>query len=555
MLLLLSPVLLILMLLVRVKLGSPVFFTQDRPGRNGRIFKMYKFRSMTDARDREGNLLPDDVRLTSFGKKLRSTSLDELPELFNVLKGDMALIGPRPLLVSYLPLYNARQSRRHLERPGITGYAQAYGRNSITWEEKFDKDVYYVDHLSFLLDLKIIAQTVRVVLKREGIDAAGGGTMAAFAGSPPETFIPRVLILANDSSGLWLFRRNLLETLKQEGMEVTAVFPDDVYAGQIGELGAAVRRIPLNRRSVNPLEDLRLLRAYKNLLQELSPDVVLTYTIKPNVYGGMACRRMRIPYIATVTGLGTAFEKGGFLGAVVTTLYRRGLKGAEAVFFQNDVNRGLFLEKRILTADKARLVNGSGVDLEKYQALSYPGHADDVTRFLYLGRLMREKGIVELISAAGAMHDKYGGRVSFAAAGYDEEDGRQLVEDAVLRGILKRLPFQKDTIPLYREADVVVLPTWHEGMSNVLMEAGACARPVIASDIPGCREIAADGETGFLIRPRSMDSLLEAMEKFMALSVKEREEMGRRGRAKMEKEFDRRFVVAAYLSEIKRILS
>lgn len=181
--LVLSPVILVTAVLVRTKLGSPVIFKQERPGLDGKIFRLYKFRTMTDAKDEAGNLLPDEVRLTAFGKKLRSTSLDELPELFNILKGDMAVVGPRPLLVRYLPRYNAHQARRHEVRPGFTGYAQVNGRNSITWEEKFDKDVYYVDHVSFLGDWKIIFQTVGTVLKREGISSDTSATMEEFMGS------------------------------------------------------------------------------------------------------------------------------------------------------------------------------------------------------------------------------------------------------------------------------------------------------------------------------------------------------------------------------------
>lgn len=179
----LSPVILITAILVRTKLGSPVIFKQERPGLNGKVFMLYKFRTMTDGKDAEGNLLPDEVRLTGFGKKLRSTSLDELPELFNILKGDMAVVGPRPLLVRYLPRYNAHQARRHEVRPGFTGYAQVNGRNSITWEDKFDKDVYYVDHVTFLGDWKIIFQTVKTVLKREGISSDTSATMEEFMGT------------------------------------------------------------------------------------------------------------------------------------------------------------------------------------------------------------------------------------------------------------------------------------------------------------------------------------------------------------------------------------
>ncbi len=165
----LSPILLVLWVLVRTKLGSPAFFTQQRPGKNGKIFKLYKFRSMTDERDDKGNLLPDEVRLTSFGKKLRATSLDELPELFNILKGDMSLIGPRPLLVKYLPYYSEAESHRHDIRPGLTGLAQVNGRNAIGWEDRFQFDLEYVNHLSFGLDLKILFMTFGKVLNRSGV--------------------------------------------------------------------------------------------------------------------------------------------------------------------------------------------------------------------------------------------------------------------------------------------------------------------------------------------------------------------------------------------------
>lgn len=182
-LIVLSPVLLVTAILVRVKLGSPVLFVQERPGRNGKVFKLYKFRTMTDARDKNGVLLPDDQRLPAFGKALRSTSLDELPELFNMIKGDMAVVGPRPLLVRYLPRYNKHQARRHEVRPGFTGLAQVHGRNSITWEEKFDWDVKYVDRITFIGDLKIILDTVKTVLKREGVNSGTSATMEEFMGS------------------------------------------------------------------------------------------------------------------------------------------------------------------------------------------------------------------------------------------------------------------------------------------------------------------------------------------------------------------------------------
>lgn len=182
-LIILSPVFLILFLLVRTKLGSPVIFKQKRPGKDERIFDMYKFRTMTDERDSAGNLLPDDERLTSFGKKLRSTSLDELPELWNIFKGDMSIIGPRPLLVKYLPLYNERQKKRHNVRPGLTGLAQVNGRNAISWEDKFKYDIEYVDDLTFFMDVKIFIKTIKKVFVKEGITSSSSQTMEEFKGS------------------------------------------------------------------------------------------------------------------------------------------------------------------------------------------------------------------------------------------------------------------------------------------------------------------------------------------------------------------------------------
>lgn len=173
----------IVAVLVKIKLGSPILFRQERPGKNGKIFLLYKFRTMTDERDAAGELLPDEVRLTSFGKMLRATSLDELPEVFNILKGDMSIVGPRPLLVQYLPLYNEFQKRRHEVRSGLTGYAQVHGRNAITWEEKFRLDVYYVDNISLWGDIKIVLDTVKIAIKREGISSETSVTMEPFTGS------------------------------------------------------------------------------------------------------------------------------------------------------------------------------------------------------------------------------------------------------------------------------------------------------------------------------------------------------------------------------------
>ena len=557
MLILLSPVLLILAVIVRIRLGSPVIFRQDRPGRYGRIFGMYKFRSMTDERDENGELLPDEERLTPFGKRLRSTSLDELPELLNVLKGDMSIVGPRPLLVRYLPLYNSRQSVRHSVRPGITGYAQAYGRNAISWEEKFEKDAWYAGHVSLLTDLKILARTVKTVLVREGIEASGGGVMPPFAGSSREAFekmggAPRVLFLGNDSTGLWFFRRQLMAAFMDKGFTVYAAFPDEKCGKEIEDAGVKVRRIPMNRRSVNPIGDLKYYSLVKKTIGEIRPDLVLAYTIKPNVYGGYACRKTGTPYFSTVTGLGSAFEKEGLLRKIVTVMYREGLKGAGRIYFQNSENMRVFSEYGITKDRETALLPGSGVDPDAFLPLPYPGHADDVLRFLFVGRIMREKGVGEFIAAARALHQKYGDRVSFAVMGYTEGDMEEELRAAGDEGIVRIIGFQKDVIPYFKEADAIVLPSYHEGMNNVLMEASASARVCLASDIPGCREIVEDGVTGFLFRPASAEALTEAAEKFIAMDEAARRSMGNAARDRMVSRFDRRIIIDRVLQDAVR---
>ena len=559
MLILLSPVLLVLAVIVRIRLGSPVIFRQERPGRYGRIFGMYKFRSMTDERDENGELLPDEKRLTPFGKKLRSTSLDELPELLNVLKGDMSIVGPRPLLVRYLPLYNSRQFARHRVRPGITGYAQAYGRNAISWEEKFEKDVWYADHVSFFTDLKILVKTVKTVLVREGIEASGGGIMPMFAGSPAEEFekmggAPRVLFLGNDSTGLWFFRRQLMAAFMEKGFTVYAAFPDDKCGKEIEESGVVIRRIPMNRRSVNPFGDLKYLSLVKKTCREIRPDLVLAYTIKPNVYGGYACRKMRIPFFSTVTGLGSAFKDKGLLRSIVTVMYREGLRGAAKIYFQNSENMRIFSECGITKDKDTVLLPGSGVDPEAFAPLPYPGHADDILRFLFVGRIMREKGVGEFIGAARALHEKYKDRVSFTVMGYTEGDMEDELRQAESEGIIKIIGFQKDVARFFREADAVVLPSYHEGMNNVLMEASASARVCLASDIPGCREIVEDGVTGFLFRPGSAEALTEAAERFIGLDEAARRSMGNAARDRMVSRFDRRIIIDRVLQDAVRIV-
>ncbi|MDE6964953.1 MAG: glycosyltransferase family 4 protein, partial [Lachnospiraceae bacterium] len=274
-----------------------------------------------------------------------------------------------------------------------------------------------------------------------------------------------------------------------------------------------------------------------------------TYTIKPNIYGGFCCGLMKIPYLVTVTGLGSTFQKKGLLLKMIVAMYRAGLKKAACVFFQNEENRKIFENYRI-KGKSTRLVKGSGVNLSRHTFEEYP--EGETVRFLYVGRMMREKGIEELLEAAARLH---GPEAEFELLGYCDEDYQDRLDACEKEGVIRQLGFDPQVHEHLKRASALVLPTWHEGMSNVLMEASATGRPVIATNISGCQEIFEEGVTGFGCEAKSGDSLTQALQKFLNLSREEKARMGRRAREKMEREFDRNKVVAAYYKEIKEIVS
>lgn len=357
----------------------------------------------------------------------------------------------------------------------------------------------------------------------------------------------KVLILINSSGGLYDFRNEFVQALTAEH-QVYVSMPDDVKEKELKAEGCRIIRTPINRRGINPLEDLKLYRTYSRLMGELKPDLVITYTIKPNVYGGFAAGRRKILYIATITGLGGAFDRKGLFLKLVITMYRMGLKRAACVFFQNEENRGIF-QRMGITAKKTRMVMGSGVNLDRHHYEEYPGGEE--THFLFVGRVMKERGILEYIEAARALHSD---QVFFDIMGYCDEDYQEMLDELERQGIIRQIGFHTEVHPYLAAASAIVVASFHEGMSNALIEGAATGRPVIASNISGCREAFEEGKTGFGFTPGNGQELIQAMEKFLALPVEERAAMGRRGREKMEREFDRRQVTEAYMDEVHKIL-
>jgi len=357
----------------------------------------------------------------------------------------------------------------------------------------------------------------------------------------------RVLVLINSSGGLYDFRNEFVEALLKENQVFVSV-PDDVKTKELTDEGCQIIKTPINRRGINPIEDLKLYRTYHNMMKELKPDLVATYTIKPNIYGGFCAGRMKIPYITTITGLGGAFDRTGPLLWLIIRMYRAGMKKAACVFFQNEENRSIF--KRFgIQGQKDRLVMGSGVSLPRHPYEPYPEREE--THFLFVGRVMKERGILEFVEAAKRLHSD---RVFFDILGYCDEDYQEMLERLEQEGVVHQLGFHTQVHPYLADASAVVIASFHEGMSNALIEAAAKGRPVIASNISGCLEAFEEGRTGFGFTPGNVEELVEALRKFLKLSFEERSAMGQAGRKKMEREFDRRLVTGAYMEEVNRIM-
>ncbi len=360
----------------------------------------------------------------------------------------------------------------------------------------------------------------------------------------------RVLFIVNHEVVIYNFRLELVERLLKEGYEVLISSPDGERIRELEELGCTSIHTTMDRHGVSILQDLKLLSHYRKILKQYLPSFVLTYTIKPNIYGGLACRIQKVPYIANITGLGTAVEQAGFLQFFTSFLYKHALKNAQKVFFQNNENQAFFENKRIALG-RHGLLPGSGVNLSKFQPLEYP--PGDTIEFVFISRIMKEKGIDQYLEMAKLIKAKYP-NTRFHICGFCEEDYEGVLKQLQEEGIIKYHGMLKDVRELHKKTYCTILPSYHEGMANVLLEAAACGRPVLTSNIPGCREPFDEGVSGIGFEPRSVDSLVGAIERFIALPHDQKAAMGLAGRKKMEREFDRQIVVDAYMKEIENIL-
>ncbi len=357
----------------------------------------------------------------------------------------------------------------------------------------------------------------------------------------------KILILANNDVGLYLFRKELIEELLIDN-EVVISLPNGELVEPLKRMGCVFVDTPINRRSINPASDLKLFYSYKKLLKREEPNLVISYTIKPNIYGGYACRLAKVPYAINITGLGTAFENDGLLRKVVTSMYKVVCKKAQVVFFENEDNRQLFIKERIVKGRQTHLLNGAGVNLERYQVSEYP--KGDIIRFLFMGRVMAEKGINELFVAMNKLVTN-GIKCELDVLGELEEDYKEIIDKYQSEGWLHYYGFQKDVAPYIRKCHCFVLPSWHEGMANTNLESAAMGRPVITSNIPGCREAIVNGKTGFLVERKNAENLYSIMKKFCELPYEDRKTMGLEGRKHIEMLFDKKIVVADTVKTLK----
>lgn len=373
------------------------------------------------------------------------------------------------------------------------------------------------------------------------------------ARSLPATRI--ALLAANSAWNILNFRRPLVEALLAAGWRVIALAPEDGHGPAIRSLGVEFVPISIDSSGTSPVRDTRLFIAYWRILRALRPHAFLGFTAKPNIYGSFAARLLGIPTINNISGLGTAFMRPGPLNRLVGLLYRVALHRSARVFFQNPHDMALFLDRGLVGPDQAELIPGSGIDLDRFKPVEMPGRPGKQFQFLFVGRLLRDKGLAEYAEAARLLRTRWP-NVEFAVLGFAGSDNPSAVpitevERWQAEGTVNYLGDTDDVRPFLAECGCVVLPSYREGLPRSLLEAAAMARPMVATDVPGCREVVSDKETGFLCEVRSAPALATAMEAMLALEPADREAMGLRARDKVEKEFDEALVVQAYMEALK----
>jgi len=359
-----------------------------------------------------------------------------------------------------------------------------------------------------------------------------------------------VAVITNDPAWTYNLRREILYALLDNNYRVVLIMGNGKRIDDLIQMGCEFIEVPFERHGTNPLHELKLYNTYAKILKELKPDLALTYTIKPNSYAGIICGKLKIPYIANVTGLGTAIENKGKMQKFALGLYKAGLRKAQKVFFQNTENRDFMLAHKAVKG-AYDLLPGSGVNTEYFQVLPYP--TEKTVDFLFIARVMKEKGIDQYLEAAAFIRHKYP-ETRFHVCGFCEKEYEQALKEYQEKEVIIYHGQVSDIIEFHKISQCTVLPTYYpEGLNNALLESAAAGRPIITTNRSGCREVIDDGVNGFVVKQQDSQDLIEKIEKFLALTWEERRAMGLAGRAKVEKEFDRQIVVEKYMKEISEI--
>ena len=585
----LAPIYGVLSLAIVIDDPGPVLFKQKRVGKNKHFFQLHKFRSMkmSTPHDVPTHMLENPEQyITRVGRFLRKTSLDELPQIWDIFIGNMSIIGPRPALWNQDDLIEERDKYSANDiNPGLTGWAQINGRDELKIPDKAKLDGDYIKKVgkgglhALVFDVKCFLGTFLSVLREDGVVEGGTGELHKkqqyeYAGiDHSEMTFPedqyqtettnieiiekqketrnkvKVLFLAQHFITLYSFRNELIQRLVNEGYDVYLSLPESEDNKHFLDMRCHIVSTRIDRRGVNPIKDLELINFYRKMIPQVNPDIIFSYTIKPNIYGCLVTNHTKYRQICNITGTGATFLENNLISKICKCLYKMFVKHCYKVFFQNSGDREMFI-KNGLVGDNWDMLPGSGVNLQQFTVAPLPDKNE--VNFIFIGRVMKVKGIDEFLEAAKRTKEKYP-NANFYIAGFIEE-GEYKEKVASYSNAVVPLGFVKDIKEEIKKCHCTILPSLGgEGVPNVLLESAAMGRICIGSRIPGTKDVIEDGKTGYLFEAGNVVGLVKAIEKVMELTTEERIAMGLAGRTKVEHNFNREIVVQKYMDEVEKL--
>lgn len=540
----LLPIIALISISILVDSKGGVLFKQERVTTYGKHFYIYKFRTMVQDAEKIGNQLTTsaDPRITRVGKVLRKFHLDEIPQLFNIIKGEMSFVGTRPEVPKFVNAYTDEMMATLLLPAGVTSMASIMYKDEYQLiSESEDADSVYINRIlpdkmsynlqalerfSVLSEIGIMFKTFISVFVKEDKNTK---TLKS----------NKALFIVEDARSLILTRKELLLAIQNSGYSIDIFTPLDGNCEKLEEMGFNVIDVSFDRRSTNPFNDLKLLFKYIKSTKE-KYDFAITYSVKANIYGGLAMRIKNIPYYLNITGTGSAFYNGGLIRTIIKILYKPSSRHAGGVFFENSEDRDVFVNYKLCKKEATHVLSGAGINTDEFEYREFPNN--EITKFLYIGRLMEEKGIEDLYPIIKELNDSER-KACFEFLGDFEDEYKESFEKFLLLDNVVYHGYKSNVKDYIENADCLILPSYHEGMANVLLEAGALGRPLITSDIAGCREAVDNLKNGYLFKVKDTDDIRNKIYKFLSLSFKEKEAMGKYSREFIKSKFERKNVV------------